>query len=273
MSTKQIYSFGPYNFTLCCKESELSLIPNTWKKYRSSFDGSHFTIRASLENPLESHSNKDGWTSESTGNEHYVTFAENSKSLFSISYSDSSAVYKVIAVQRKNLLTGMQFALMLALRDKCIGLHCSTVICGGKAVLLSAPSGTGKTTISDLLSKYCETVTINGDFALLSPHKTYGLLFHPTPFCGTSGQCHNQTLPIDRIIFLAQGTENIFIDLNTRQALMHLMSNTFIPPWDSKMQAQIKSTIMDIADRIPVSLYSFQPTRAAAELLYSIVNK
>lgn len=158
---------------------------------------------------------------------------------------------------------------MFLLSRNCIGLHCVTVLCSEQAICLAAPSGTGKTTLSNLLVKYGDAAVLNGDFALLSVEEDGKIMFEPTPFCGTSGICHNYRVPIDRIVFLEQAEENRFRALDPVSALRQLLSNSFVPIWDEEKTAQIQDHAIRIIERIPVSLFSFAPTAEAVTVFYS----
>ena len=56
----------------------------------------------------------------------------------------------------------------------CLILHCAYTEYQGKAMLFSAPSGTGKTTQAGLWEQYRESRTVNGDKALLRKQKAPG---------------------------------------------------------------------------------------------------
>jgi len=162
---------------------------------------------------------------------------------------------------------GAQYGLMLALRDRCVGLHGATVRCGCETVILSAPSGTGKSTLAGLLEAYCGAQTLNGDFALLSADGD-GAAFEPTPFCGTSGICTDRRARIDRVVFLAQAPTDQWRELNGREALVRFMSNVFVPDWDAAAALCIQSTVMSALKHISVSAFAFAPTAEAARMLH-----
>lgn len=173
--------------------------------------------------------------------------------------------------ERKCVKLGIQFGILTALYRKCVGLHGVTMLCGNEIVVLSAPSGTGKTTLARLLEKYCDAIMINGDFAMLSVSNE-GVIFEPTPFCGTSGRCLNHRVKINRIVFLSQSPINQGHDLFGREAMMYFMNNSFIPTWDPKMQLAIRTNIMKCISNLRVSLFRFAPTREAAEYFFDVIQ-
>ena len=76
----------------------------------------------------------------------------------------------------------------------CLILHCAYTEYQGKAMLFSAPSGTGKTTQAGLWEQYRESRTVNGDKALLEYDGT-AWTANGWPVCGTSGVCENKNAP------------------------------------------------------------------------------
>lgn len=165
------------------------------------------------------------------------------------------------------MLPGLQFGLLLALNQQYIGLHGVTLLCGYEIIILSAPSGTGKTTLAGLLEAYRDAIVINGDFALLKPTPE-GVIFEPTPFCGSSGRCLNRRLKVDRIVFLEQAAANVFQELSGREAMTRFMSNAFIPTWDRDMQQSAQENILKCVSALKVNAFGFTPTEEAAATLF-----
>ena len=152
---------------------------------------------------------------------------------------------------------------MLALHDHCIGLHGVTLVIKNEIVILSAPSGTGKTTLSKLLETYSDAIVINGDFALLRPTED-GVIYEPTPFCGSSARSLNHRLKVNRVVFLEQGKSNIWRELNGREALTSFLSNSFVPEWNSGFEEKITSSTINCIEALNVNHYAFLPVQEAA---------
>ena len=125
-------------------------------------------------------------------------------------YLDGVAKYEVV------------FLSLLALERRlserpCLILHCAYLEYQGKAMLFSAPSGTGKTTQAGLWEQYRGSRTVNGDKALLEyDGKTWTA--NGWPVCGTAEVCENKKLPIGCIVMLSQAKLN--------QARRHLQACT-----------------------------------------------
>lgn len=106
-------------------------------------------------------------------------------------------------------------------------LHSSFVLLNGKAILFTAPSGTGKSTQADLWNKYRNTRTINGDRTLIvKEDNTYYAC--GWPICGSSEICFNEKYPISCIVVLSQGKENTIVNLEYKEAFKKLLSEITI---------------------------------------------
>ena len=213
-----------------------------------------------------------GWSSHLLNGERQAVYAPKGRAYFSIMYD---LPFKVVTVCVKKALdsfvrSGVLYGMLTALHQTCIGLHGVTLVCKDQAVILSAPSGTGKTTLSRLLEKHCGAKVINGDFALLSISEN-GVIFEPTPFCGSSRICLNERVRVDRIVFLAQSKSNIWKDLNGRQSLLNAMNNAFVPSFDSQLQQAVQDNIVRMCPRVRISSFAFAPTEEAARLFLDMI--
>lgn len=212
----------------------------------------------------------DGWSAVSLSGCRQVVYAKDRKALFSVRYGEKENEVTVLvrspAIEYVRL--GIQFGMLLALHNRGVGLHGVTMMVGGQTVVLSAPSGTGKTTLAKLLEKYCSGKVINGDFALLSLENN-GVWFEPTPFCGTSGVCLNERIRIDQVVFLSQSEENRWQQLTVRQALVRFCGNAFIPEFDELLRRNVQGAILQMLPWLRISGYAFAPTEEAAKLFVS----
>lgn len=130
-------------------------------------------------------------------------------------------------------------------------LHCAYMQRGGSAILFSAPSGTGKTTQATLWEKHRGTRVVNGDKSLLS--KTDGTwTANGWPVCGSSGVCHNESMPIRAIVMLSQGKENTIARLSPFQAFSQIYSQITINFWNRQAQQRAMDLIEDLVTSVPV---------------------
>ena len=207
---------------------------------------------------------QEGWNLISENRK--LVYSENGEALFALQNEEtiSETIISIYKNCYSSIRIGMQFGTLLALQHHCIGLHGVTLLCGNRIIVLSAPSGTGKTTLARLLEEYADAIIINGDFAMLSAGES-GVFFEPTPFCGSSGRCLNHRVQIDQVVFLEQAKNNKWQSLTGRPAMTRFMSNTFVPTWDKVLQQTIQSNVLKIVSIIPTYLFGFAPNPKAAE--------
>ncbi len=210
-------------------------------------------------------STADGWIRDGADERRILYFSEG-KVIFSLTPGTEPGQVTVCVDQtvEYHMRLGIQFGMMMALCGKCIGLHGVTLLCENQIVILSAPSGTGKTTLAGLLEKNCDAIAVNGDFALLRATEE-GVVYEPTPFCGSSGRSVNQSLPVHRVVFLSQSKENEWGRLNGHEAMKLFMSNTFVPTWDKGRQQTVQETVIKCMSRMKLNTFAFAPTKEAAE--------
>lgn len=129
-------------------------------------------------------------------------------------------------------------------------IHSSFISVGGKAVLFSAPCGTGKSTQAALWEKYRNAEIINGDKAgILVKNGVYAC---GVPFCGTSGICKNKTFPLGAIILLSQSKTNFVRRLSGAEALQGIMKNIyldFIVPYE---RLKCTDLLIELLSVVPV---------------------
>lgn len=271
------FLFGKKRIQLCGENELVETISLKWKKYALSTKEFCFDAEIRIqERPLdEDECSIDGWCAVKVGNsqQEEAQFFLNGKVAFALQSQPQEKRVTVIvdSEDKRNLRMGIQYGILTAMHEGCVGLHGVTVLCGREIVILSAPSGTGKTTLAELLEKHCDAITINGDFALLTPTED-GVIFEPTPFCGTSGRCLNHRMKIDRVVFLEQGKKNEWRELSGREGLARFLSNVFVPEWDEKMSQTIQGNVSRCISALKVNAFAFAPTKDAAEEFISHIR-
>lgn len=156
------------------------------------------------------------------------------------------------------------------LKHNAIVIHSSFVICEGKAVLFSAPSGTGKSTQADLWGKYKGAEIVNGDRTLIKYDNgcwmAYGL-----PFSGSSEYCKNRSAPINAIICLNQSKTNQAQKMRSANAVKKLYSEITVNYWDSDYVNKTLDLIEDLVSIIPVYEYRCTKYEGAVSCLYEVL--
>lgn len=149
----------------------------------------------------------------------------------------------------------------LLLSENAFFIHSSFIEIGGKAVLFSAPCGTGKSTQAALWEKHRSAEVINGDKAgILVENGVYAC---GAPFCGTSGICKNKNLPLGAIVFLSQSPQNHIRKCNGSDALQKLMQNIYLDysaPDEARMFVDLA---IQIINNIPIFDFGCTPDEDA----------
>lgn len=172
----------------------------------------------------------------------------------------------------REVFNAMGFDVLLAKEKKLI-LHASFIAYQNKAILFSAPSGTGKSTQADLWQKYVDGVKIiNGDRAIIGIEnnvvKAYGL-----PFCGTSKITLNQSFNLSTIVILRQGKINKLVELSARDSYKYLYSQINWIGWDKKLQLDILDLLEKVVNSIKIYYFECLPDRSAVEMLKTTITK
>lgn len=263
-----LFDFGKYTLKFEGEDKYINSLNGSWQRYRSKkacgYDAAISLCKKSMPSCSEA---SPHWCTDTDASSSEAIFYDRKKALFSLTSvkNDRDVRVYINSDLPGNTTVGIQYGMMLSLASECVGIHGVTVICEGKTIILSAPSGTGKSTLASLLHKHFGAAIVNGDFALLSIEDG-GIIFEPTPFCGTSGICHNVRLKIDRIVFLEQALQNEWHNISIKEALVRIMSNIFLPEWDAAASGAIQNNVMKIIEAVPVSKFSFAPNGDAAEM-------
>ena len=175
-------------------------------------------------------------------------------------------------VSNREMFNAMGFDVLLAKERKLI-LHASFIVYRNKAILFSAPSGTGKSTQADLWKKYVSSVEIiNGDRAIIGIEdgdvKAYGL-----PFCGTSKITINQNFNLNTIVILRQGKINKLIELSAKDSYKYLYSQINWIGWDKKLQINILDLLEIVVSSIKIYYFECLPEQSAVEMLKTMIAK
>ena len=129
--------------------------------------------------------------------------------------------------------------------DCCI-FHSASFIWRDKAFLLTAPSGTGKT------SQYLnwqrlfpgEITMISGDMPVLERREDGSVWAHPTTWNGKENIGNRICAPVRGVVLLAQGQENSISPLEPRDEIQLLIRQFIVRP-DTEKQIRALARLMD----------------------------
>lgn len=205
---------------------------------------------------------------------------------YSITSKDWSA-YKIYINSEYNnpnneeIIQKVKNGILASLRDLLVGalaqkngliIHSSTIIWQDKGIVFSAPSDTGKTTHTLLWQQMYQTPVLDGDVTACRINKdtpvVYGL-----PWCGTSGQFINASVPLGAIVFLQQCQENSIIKLDFQEAFLRLTARCFLLPWNQRLMDQYLNTIQKIVEKVSCYLLNCLPNQESVELVKECLKK
>lgn len=183
--------------------------------------------------------------------------------------NDRGCVQKV----REAIFGALRIIMIAALVQKQgLIIHSSTILINGKGVMFAAPSGMGKSTHVHLWSNLYGTEILNGDLTACKmvsgiPY-VYGL-----PWCGTSGEFLNLSVPLKAIIFLEQAGNNSIEKLDFIKAFIRLAARCFQMSLNDEMANQFLNIVQEIAASIDCYLLKCLPDNDAVELVKSCLEK
>lgn len=178
----------------------------------------------------------------------------------------------------------MEFAeyncLMMVVADflteiDCTMFHGVAFIYGSGAYILTAPSGTGKSTqyrnLRRLYGSSCRI--INGDKPILGPGQNGQIIVYPSSWNGKENWAGKEHAPLRGMVILEQGTENILKEMNKHDAVLPVMEQ-FIYTVTSRKSVH---TVCRMADSIisNIPLYGFvnRGDYASSRMLFDCIRK
>lgn len=156
----------------------------------------------------------------------------------------------------------------LLLENQALILHAASIVYQGQAILFTAPSGTGKTTQTNLWhSNLNDVEDLNGDRTLLQKTEN-GWYACGFPICGSSGRCEQKAVPIKSVIIVRRGELEEVCELSALQSVMTLYSEITIPNLDQKYPKQAMGLLEDLVRNVPVIQYACTMNNTAFTTLY-----
>lgn len=150
-------------------------------------------------------------------------------------------------------------------------LHASYIIHDGRAIVFTAPSGTGKSTQADLWASHAGAQIINGDRTLLfrKDGQWYAGGF---PVCGSSSHCLNRTAPLEAVICLAKAPRNRALRPHPLRAMKMVYSQAFVNHWNPEDCRRISDLIIDLVQLVPTFHYECTKEADAVADLKSAID-
>ncbi len=150
--------------------------------------------------------------------------------------------------------------------------HCSYIENNGKAILFTAPSGTGKSTQAELWHQHRDAEIINGDRAAVRLEDGV-LLAEGIPFAGSSQYCKNRSLPIEAIVYLSQATKTSVRKMRGYEAFSRIWEGVSVNTWDKEDVELVSGVVQQVAATIPVFHMPCTPDESAVLALEEALRK
>ncbi len=152
--------------------------------------------------------------------------------------------------------------------DCCI-FHSASFVWQGRAFLLAAPSGTGKTTQYLNWQRLFpgEITMISGDMPVLERREDGSVWAHPTSWNGKENIGNRICAPVGGIVLLEQGKENRIRPLSAREAVMPFFEQFIVRP-ETEAEILALARLMDqMLQKAPCFRFVNQGDEASTALL------
>jgi hypothetical protein len=162
--------------------------------------------------------------------------------------------------------------LYTAQKHEIFALHSASILYREKIWLFSGPSGTGKSTHTNLWKEIFHTPVINGDLNLIAL-TGHGAVTHGLPWCGTSQISDTHSYPLGGIILLKQAAEDYIVELSEDEKALMTMQRLISPCWNpAQLQANLDFT-QKLSKQVLICRLCCTKNRSAAEVMKEYIDK
>jgi len=140
----------------------------------------------------------------------------------------------------------------ILLENNALVLHSASIIFQEKAILFSAPSGTGKTTQTNLWHKFRKGVfDINGDRTLLQRTEK-GWYACGFPLYGSTVRCVQTAAPIGVIAVVRQSSQDKILPLTEMEKFKAIYSECTVPAYEFSSAERAMRLLGDLVHEVPI---------------------
>lgn len=152
-------------------------------------------------------------------------------------------------------------------------VHASVIRKDGRGYLMTAPSGTGKSTHTFLWYKNipgCDLMNDDNPVVRVIDGKAY---VYGSPWSGKTPCYRNVSAPIGAIVRIQQRPENTIRPMNPVESLATLLSQVSSMKWDKGVYHRVCQTISKVLACTPMYELGCLPNAEAAHLCYETVSQ
>lgn len=141
----------------------------------------------------------------------------------------------------------------------------------GKGMIISAPSGTGKTTHARLWRDHKNALIINGDRATCQKINGEWVGFG-LPWSGTSGEQVNRSAPLVAFVVLERAKNNKAFRINGMEAFGAVLPHLQCPTWDVDLSQKAMDLLDDFLNHISIIRLQCLPDKESVEVLNQVLE-
>lgn len=142
----------------------------------------------------------------------------------------------------------------------------------GNGIIISAPSGTGKTTHARMWRDFRNALIINGDRATCYEDDGRWIACG-LPWSGTSGEQINRKVSLKALIVLERGEINQIHRLQGLHAFGAIFPHIQYPSWNAEMTGKAMELADSFLKKIPVFRFSCRPDLDSVEVLERAIKE
>ena len=172
------------------------------------------------------------------------------------------------------LNNSLMMAYAFASADKqTVLLHASVIRKDGRGYLMTAPSGTGKSTHTFLWYKNIPGCDLMNDANPVVRIVEGTPIIYGTPWSGKTPCYRNIEAPVGAIVRIQQRKKNEIRRMRPVEALAHLLPAASSMKWDERIYLNTCETLTGIIRTVPIFELGCLPDAEAAWLCYNTVSK
>ncbi|MFH0825414.1 MAG: hypothetical protein V2B18_21895, partial [Pseudomonadota bacterium] len=169
---------------------------------------------------------------------------------------------------RANILTDWPFCQVLTAcllgRGRGLLVHSCGVSDSGRGLLFVGNSGHGKSTMARLWAG--RAIILNDDRIIIRRREDIFLMYG-TPWHGDVKSCFPESVPVHKVFFLSQSTENYAVRVRGARAVAELLTRSFPPFWNAHGMSFTLDFAAALCAAVPLYELGFSPDEGIVEFV------